>query len=258
MKTGAAAVFALVGVTAAGWSLLASGGGEVTPDEPVRAVISTLDSEGNEAEASYRGTRGGNAAVVVGELAGRAMEAAKAVGGFGTQGPGAAAALGESVELAVGSLVSGDISGFAAAMAALGATIEGEIDPDNAVFRRLAGKLGGAEVDMDRLEVSAHRPSGPSGPGGARMVVDEPGDDERAGERRNYNENVMALRPANWFGDAGRRMDGRALDVRFPFRARGSDREEWFGMVLVWNGEVSKWQPGEFQLIRRTLTVEQP
>lgn len=251
VKTGIAAVFAVVGVGAAAWSLMATGGGEVSPDEPAREVISTLDADGNAAEAAYRRTRGGDAAAVVGELAGRAMEAAKSVSGFGTQGPGASAALGESVELAVAGLIAGDVDAFAAAMAALGATISGEIDADHPVFARLAGKLKGAEVDLDRLEVRAHEPRGM---GGARVVVDEEaGGDGRP--RGNYNENVMALQPASWFGEAGEGMDERALDVRFPFRARGSDQEEWFGLVLVWNGEVGKWQPGQFQLIRRTLEV---
>ncbi|MEM9374060.1 MAG: hypothetical protein AAGA55_10495, partial [Planctomycetota bacterium] len=246
---------ALVGVGAASWSLLATGGGETVPQAAEREVLSTLDSEGNEAEALYRRTRGGDAGAVVGELAGAALEAAKSVGGFGTQGPGAAAALGESVELAIGSLVSGDVGGFAAAMAALGATIEGEIDAQNPVFRRLADKLEGAEVDVSRLEVSAHTPRR----AGARVVAERQGDNEQGDAgRRNYNENVMAMRPASWFGNAGAGMDERALDVRFPFLARGSDREEWFGMVLVWSDDAAMWQPGEFQLIRRTLTVEQP
>lgn len=255
VKIGIAAVFAAVGIGAAAWSLLATGGGEVVPDVPEREVISTLDSDGNEAEAEYRKTRGGDASAVVGELAGRAMEAAKSVSGFGTQGPGASAALGESIELAISGLVSGDVQGFAAAMAALGATISGEIDADHPLYSRLAEKLEGAEVDVERLEVTAHQPRGA---GRARMVIDQEEDGTGEQETRNYRENVMSLRPASWFADAGERVDERALDVRFPFLARGADKEDWFGLVLVWNGDAAKWQPSEFQLIRRTLEVGQP
>jgi len=253
-----AAAFALGGIGAAGWVVFGGEGGEAKPVEVARETTTTVDADGNEAVAEYRKTKGSDAAVVVGELAGLAMDAARAIDGFGTQGPGSGAALGESVELAIGSFVSGDHDAFLAAMAALGGTLSGELDGEHPLFERLKAKLSGAKVDLTRLEVRAHE----SRRGGAMMrsaprVQDGEGEDEGEGPggQRNINQQVMEMQPASLFGDAAANVDERAVDVRFPFLARGADDEEWFGVVLVWNGEVGKWQPGAFQLIQREVTV---
>jgi hypothetical protein len=251
-KTLAAGVFAVAGIGLAVWSVAGTGGGEAAP-EPASGerVHSTLDSEGEPIEASYSSTRGSDAGAVVSGLASLAMERAPAVDGFGTQGAGSAAALGDSVELALGGLISGDADAFAEAMRALGGALDEDLDGEHPLFGHLKGKLAGAKVDMDRLEVRPYQ----SRRGGPRMIREEPPEGAEGEPRQNYNEQVREMRPGDLFADASAAIDEKAIEVRFPFLARGSDDEEWFGLILVWNEPLGLWQPGAFQMIKRELTV---
>lgn len=249
VKTGAACGFAAVGVGLAVWSGV-SGGGEAR----ARAVeggdvITTLDGEGNAAEAQYESTKGADAARVVGSLARAAADAAKGINGFGSQGAGSAGALEASVQLALVGLVTGDHGAFLQAMTALGAALPGDLEGEHPVFERMKGKLAGAKIDLTRLEVVPHAERR----GGPRMR--ERSEESGEGGGRNYNERVMEMRSGDLFKDATDGVDERAVDVRFPFLAKGADEEEWFGLVLVWNGDVKKWQPGAFQVIKRELEV---
>ena len=80
--------------------------------------------------------------------------------------------------------------------------------------------------------------------------------EQTEGLRQKISERVMEVRPSGLFEGAGAGIDERALDVRFPFLPNGSKDEEWLAMVLVWNGDVGKWQPGTFQLIQRSVATQ--
>lgn len=241
-KTLLAGGFAVFGVGLAVYVGLGTGGGEraAPPAERVR-VVDTVDSAGNVVEPVYERTRGERAAEVVGTIATTGAAMAKAAG---LLGGGDEAGFAESVALSIGGLVRGDHDAFVAAMRALGGVLPGEVDGEHPLFAQLSEKLEGAEVDLSRLEVSAHEVPGR----GARAM---------RGERDGppVNRQVSELRPGRLFPEATAAVDEKAVDVRFPFRARGSKQEEWFGVVLVWNGDVKRWQPGGFQVIRVTVEV---
>ncbi|MFK7883140.1 MAG: hypothetical protein AB8F26_03015 [Phycisphaerales bacterium] len=251
VKTILACGFAAAGVGLAGWSFFSGGGGEAEPERENREVISTLDADGNATEADYETTRGDDATRVVSALAQAASVAARSLGGFESRGDDAVAAFGPSIELALTGLISGDHDAFMAAMAALGGAIPGELDGEHPVFSRLKEKLEGAKVDLARLEVKPHQ----NRRGGPRMEQRPERDPGAAREKRNYSERVMEIRSGSMFESASASLEEGALDVRFPFLPKGEEKEEWFGLVLVWDGDIGKWQPGAFQMIKREVTV---
>lgn len=248
-KTVAAIGFAAAGIALAGWTVFGRPGGERKPAaRPAGHTTTTVDGEGAPTEAEYTKTRGSAAAQVVEQLTDSAASAAMALPGFGTQGTGSGDAFASSLRYAVGPLISGDYDGFLEAMRALGATLPGEMDQEHPLFTMLKDKLAGADVDLTRLEVAAHRVE--RGP----VRVERREEGEGDGPKRNYNERIAEARPASLFGKATESVDEKAVDVRFPFRPKGERDEQWLGIVLVWNAEARVWQPGAFQMIKREVT----
>lgn len=253
LRVVAAGVFAVAGLGWAGWTVFGTHGGEARAKPASKEHVeksTVVDKDGRPTDAVYEKTRGGAAKEVTSRLASMASEAAASVPSFGTQGNGAAAELGPSIELAVGGLLSGDHEAFLAAMRALGGVVPGTLDGEHPLFAALKDKLAGAQVDLTRLEVRRHEQRRP----GPRVQQRERQEGDPAGNV-NVNEQTREMRPGGLFEDATGRVDDKAIDVRFPFRAKGAADEEWFGLVLVWNDSVKKWQPGAFQLTKREVTI---
>jgi hypothetical protein len=110
------------------------------------------------------------------------------------------------------------------------------------LFRQLAERLRGADVDLARLDVRPYERRG------MRRARD--------GEDAGLREQVQEIRPAGVFPNASEGMDERAIEVRFPFRPRGEVQERWFGMVLVFDRASGQWQPGAFRVMTRGLEQE--
>lgn len=259
-KLVAAAGFAGLGVVWGAWGIL--GGGEAAHvrgsergsarGAPVEVV--PVDSAGNAVVPMYESTRRG-ADGVIARIAATAFEAAKGVTGFGTQGDGSAGEFGLAVESVVGPLVRGDHDAFLAAMRAAGAVI-GELDGEHPLFKAIAGKLAGAEVDVSRVETRAYEArQGPrveqrreptSAASGGAGAEGEP-------ERRTVRERVQEMRAGGMFPDAMDGLDEKAIEVRFPFKPK-DEPEQWMGIVFVWSKEHRAWQPASFRVMTRGTT----
>jgi len=216
--------------------------------EPVRgraapAALVPVDGDGRAAEPAYTSTKGDAGAVAarLGELAGAAAArlpgAVSAAGGEGT-----VARVGAAVTGVVGALLSGDERAFTAVLRGLGGVVSAEMESDSPLFRQLAERLRGADVDLARLDVRPYERRG-----GVRR--------ER-GEGPGLSEQVQEIRPATVFPNAAEGMDERAIEVRFPFRPKGEEQERWFGMVFVFDRESGQWQPGAFRVMTRGLEQE--
>jgi hypothetical protein len=262
-KLVAAAGFAGLGVVWGAWGIL--GGGEAAhvrgSERGARsapAEVVPVDSAGNAVVPMYESTRK-SADGVIARIAAAAFEGAKGVSGFGTQGDGSAGEFGLAVESVVGPLVRGDHDAFLAAMRAAGAVI-GEIDGEHPLFKAVAEKLKGAEVDVSRVETRAYEAQrmGPrverrerggqaaeAGAGGADQA-------ERA-SRQTVNERVQEMRAGRMFPDAMDGLDEKAVEVRFPFKPR-AEPEQWMGIVFVWSKEHRAWQPASFRMMTRGTT----
>lgn len=264
-KLVAAAGFAGLGVVWGAWGLV--GGGQA---EHVRGVergargapaeVVPVDSAGNAVAPVYESTRRG-ADGVVARIAAAAFEGAKGVTGFGTQGDGSAGEFGRAVESVVGPLVRGDHDAFLAAMRAAGAVlgVVGEIEGEHPIFRAIAEKLKGAEVDVSRVETRAYEArqmGGVGGSGGPRVERRAEGG-ERGAERVTVNERVQEMRAGRMFPEAMNGLNAQAVEVRFPFKPKG-EPEQWMGIVFVWSKEHRAWQPASFRVMTRGAMTGAP
>lgn len=259
-KLVAAAGFAGLGVIWGAWGLL--GGGEAAhvsgAARSAPAEVVPVDSAGNAVVPEYESTRR-NADGVIARIAAAAFEGAREIAGFGTQGEGAAGEFGVAVESVVGSLVRGDHDGFLAAMRAAGAVI-GEIEGEHPLFKAVAGKLKGAEVDVSRVETRAYEArqmggvgplaerrerGGPAGPTGASPA----GSPDQAAQQ-TVTERVQEMRAGRMFPEAMDSLNEKAVEVRFPFRPK-AEPEQWMGIVFVWSREHRAWQPASFRMMTR-------
>ncbi len=266
-KLVAAAGFAGLGVIWGAWGLLGGGQAEhVRGGERVRrapAEVVPVDSAGNAVAPVYESTRRG-AEGVIARIAGAAFEGAKGVTGFGTQGDGSAGEFGRAVESVVGPLVRGDHDAFLAAMRMAGAVI-GELEGEHPIFRAIAEKLKGAEVDVSRVETRAYEarvmggPGGPGGAGGGPRVERREGSAEPGGggERVTVNERVQEMRAGRMFPEAMNGLNEKAVEVRFPFKPKG-EPEQWIGIVFVWSKEHKAWQPASFRVMTRGAMTGAP
>jgi hypothetical protein len=268
-KLVAAAGFAGLGVVWGAWGIL--GGGEadhVRGAERGRAApaeVIPVDSAGNAVTPEYEATRK-NADGVIARIAAAAFEGAKGITGFGTQGDGAAGEFGLAVESVVGPLVRGDHDGFLAAMRAAGAVI-GEIEGEHPLFKAIAARLAGAEVDVSRVETRAYEARQMGGPGGAgveRQPQGSPGGASGDGagaegepQRRTVSERVQEMRAGRMFPAAMDGLDEKAVEVRFPFKPR-AEPEQWLGIVFVWSREHRAWQPASYRVMTRGATTTAP
>ncbi len=258
-KTVLAVGFAAIGVAWGAWGLLGGGraehvrGGGGGARAARVAEVTPMDAQGNTVTPVYEGTRR-NAEGVVGRIAAAAFEGAKAVTGFGTQGDGSAAEFGRAVESVVGPLVRGDHDGFLAAMRAAGAVI-GELEDQHPIFKAIAEKLKGAEVDVSRVETRAYEARqmgarterrGEGSPSGS-----SPGAEA---ERRNVSERVQEMRAGRMFPGAMDGLNEKAVEVRFPFKPK-SEPEQWLGIVFVWSKEHRAWQPASYRVMARGATA---
>jgi hypothetical protein len=260
-KLVAAAGFAGLGVVWGAWGIL--GGGEAAhvrgSERGARsapAEVVPVDSAGNAVVPMYESTRRG-ADGVIARIAAAAFEGAKGVTGFGTQGDGSAGEFGLAVESVVGPLVRGDHDAFLAAMRAAGAVI-GEMDGEHPLFKAIAEKLKGAEVDVSRVETRAYEAQRMGGVGPRVERRDRATDDVavrgEGEERRTVSERVQEMRAGRMFPDAMHGLDEKAIEVRFPFKPR-DEPEQWMGIVLVWSKEHRAWQPASFRMMTRGTTT---
>lgn len=235
----AAAAFAAVGLGWGVWSMLGPGdAAEPVRGRAVPAALIPVDGAGRAAQAEFTPTRGADAQGVAERLGARAGEAAARLPGI-VAGSDTAGRVASAVTGVVGSLIRGDENAFLAVLRGLGAVIGGEVEAEGPLFRQLADRLKGADVDLARLDVRAYERRG-----GARAS---------RGEGPGLSEQVQEIRPGTLFPHAAQNMDERAVEVRFPFLPKGEVQERWFGMVLVWNGDDGQWQPGAFRVMTRGL-----
>jgi hypothetical protein len=253
LKVVLAVVFAAGGVGWAGYTIV---GGKNTQKKPTQRVVTTpVDDEGNEIDTNYTKAKSDKqVSAVSDQIASKIRDLGPAVNAI--QAASGSAGGGEIADATINALIpviSGDYDGFVDAIIAMGGKIA-NLDTENPLFTQLAKVFKHASVDVDRITVAKYEP--PQGGMMRRRVVEDqadatPGD----GPGFNMNESIMMMRPATLFPDAPTHSDSSAIEVRIPMKPKG-EGESTFALILTWNAEARKWQPASYNVITRTMTVE--
>jgi hypothetical protein len=156
---------------------------------------------------------------------------------------------------AIEPLLLGDHDAFVEAVERLG----GVIDPEkrSRLFDRLAAWMKMGEPDLDRITVRPFEGlNGGEDEAQPRRVSREVGDS--AEDRPGVAERTMALRAAGNYPDADPEAakGPTPIEVRVPLRPKSGPNkggEVTLGVVLVWNEETGRWQPGMYSMTTKSL-----
>jgi hypothetical protein len=254
LKVLLAVVFAAGGVGWAGYSIV---GGKNTQKKPTQRVVTTpMDEDGNEIDTNYTKAKSDKqVSAVSDQIASRIRDIGPAI-----QAIQAASGLAGGDDIADATIntlipvISGDYDGFVDAIIAMGGKIA-NLDTESPVFTQLAKVFKHASVDVDRITVAKYEP--PQGGMMMRRRAVEDNADAAPGDGPgfNMNESIMMMRTASLFPDAPSHSDSSAIEVRIPMKPKG-EGESTFALILTWNAGARKWQPASYNVITRTMTVE--
>lgn len=256
VKTIAAVLFAVVGLSWAAYSMFS--GGEKARDTGPRVIASALDDEGNAVDPEYTKASSDRQidsveADIEDAVLGQAQAALASID--------APKGLPDGVSVAVVSafipILTGDHDSFLEAIKAMGGKLAGDLEEEHPMFTHLAKVFKHAKVDLSRITVSKYEaPAG--GMMGMRRNSATDDVDVEPGEEGMpmVQSSMMEMQPASLFPDAPGKSDPTAVEINIPVLPKGEKNESVFSLILTWNPQAKLWQPAAYRVVRNRLMEE--